>query len=115
MENGATINIKAMSVNQAWKGRRFKTPEYNNYHLAVTLLLPKKIIVPEGLLRVYYEFGMSAASDLDNPVKAFTDIISQKYGFNDNRIMEAVIKKVVVPKGKEYIKFHIESLTDEKV
>jgi hypothetical protein len=29
---------------------------------------------------------MSMASDYDNPVKIFQDVLSKKYGFNDNRI-----------------------------
>jgi len=107
------VNIKPMSVNQAWKGRRFKTPEYKVYHTAVSLLLPKKIIVPEGLLRVTYEFGLSnAGADFDNPMKCLQDIISDKYKFNDNRIMEATVRKVIVKKGEEYIQFSIEKLVN---
>lgn len=109
------VNIKPLSINQAFKGRRFKTPEYKVYHTAVSLLLPKKIIVPEGLLRVTYEFGLSSnGADLDNPMKCLQDILSQKYGFNDNRIMEATVRKVIVKKGEEYIQFSIESLGNKQ-
>lgn len=105
------INIKPLSVNECWKGRRFKTPEYKNYCMAVSLLLPKKIIVPEGLFKVYYEFGLSNnGADVDNLIKPAQDIIAAKYKFNDNRVMEANVKKVIVPKGNEYISFKIESL-----
>ena len=107
--NEVRVNIKPLSVNQVWKGRRFKTPEYKVYSTAVSLLIPKKIIVPEGLLRVYYEFGLSSnGGDWDNGVKPLQDIISAKYGFNDNRIMEATVRKVIVKKGQEYISFKIE-------
>jgi hypothetical protein len=105
-----TINIKPMSVNGAWAGKRFKTPQYKKYTEAVSLLLPNDLVVPEGLLRVYYEFGMSTNSDFDNPVKLITDILQKKYGFNDRNIMDATIKKVIVKKGQEFIKFRIESL-----
>ena len=101
------VDIRPLSVNRAWQGKRFKTPEYKAYHTAVTLMLPK-MVIPAGPLRVEYEFGFSnQASDLDNPVKCFTDILQKKYGFNDSRIMAMSIVKTIVPKGKEYIKFEI--------
>ena len=107
------IFIKPLSVNDAFKGRRFKTAKYDVYCSAVTLLLPHNLIIPTGLLKVVYEFGLSSAGgDFDNPTKVFQDIIAVKYGFNDNRIMEATIKKVIVKKGHEYIFFRIESLTN---
>lgn len=108
---GGTIYIKPLSTNKAWRGRRIKTDEHNSYCDAVTMLLPKSITIPDGFLKISYEFGFSSnGADLDNPLKSMTDIISKKYGFNDNRIMIATIKKVIVKKGKEYIKFNIESL-----
>ena len=108
------INIKPLSVNDCWRGRRFKTPEYKQYALAVTLMLPKKIIIPDGLLVAYYEFGVSSmGGDWDNPVKPFQDILSKKYKFNDNRIRRGVVDLVLVPKGKEYLKFRFESLAEE--
>jgi Holliday junction resolvase RusA-like endonuclease len=104
------IKIKPMSVNVAWRGTRYKTPQYNKYQREVLSILPDDLIVPEGLLKVYYEFGMSKSSDLDNPVKPLQDILQKKYNFNDSRIMEAYIKKVIVKKGQEYITFRFESL-----
>lgn len=110
-KSGGKIFIKPLSTNKAWKGRRFKTDEHNKYCEAVSFLLPKNIIVPEGLLKVEYEFGLSSrGSDFDNAIKSFTDILSKKYGFNDNRIMIAVIRKAIVEKGKEYIYFSIDKL-----
>jgi len=106
-----TIFIKPLSTNKAWKGRRSKTDEHKNYCVAVSCLLPKGLVIPDGLLKAYYEFGLSSrGADYDNNVKSLQDIISKKYGFNDNRIMEANIKKVIVPKGKEYITFKFEKL-----
>lgn len=108
---GGTIYIKPLSTNKAWKGRRIKTDEHNSYCDAVTMLLPKSITIPDGFLKISYEFGFSSnGADLDNPVKSLTDILSKKYGFNDNRIMIATIKKVIVKKGKEYIRFNISAL-----
>jgi Holliday junction resolvase RusA-like endonuclease len=108
------INIKPLSVNLAWQGKRFKTPHYNSFEAATLLSLPKRIEIPEGPLRVIYEFGLSNASaDYDNPIKTFQDVLQKKYGFNDKNIMLAVIKKVIVKKGSEYIKFGIWAYEEE--
>jgi len=102
------LKIKPMSVNDAWQGRRFKSDEYKAYKEHVLLLLPN-LTIPEGPLSIYLEWGFSsAASDFDNPIKPFVDILQKKYGFNDNRIVEAHIKKTKVKKGAEYIIFNLE-------
>jgi len=109
--NGYGIKIKPLSVNDAWKGRRFKTDNYKAYEQAVVLLLPPNLEVPEGELSIYLEWGFSnAASDWDNPIKPFQDILQKKYGFNDNRVFDARVKKVKVSKGAEYIIFNITAL-----
>jgi len=110
--NGYGIKIKPLSVNKAWKGRRFKTDTYKKYERDVILLLPK-IEVPEGKLCVHLEFGFSnKQSDADNPVKLFIDILQKKYGFNDNKIYSYVINKADTVKGAEYIMFNITALNE---
>ena len=102
------IKIKPLSVNDAYRGRRFKTPGYKSYDTALTLMLPKSLVIPNGKLSIVFEFGLSSdGGDWDGPVKATQDIISRKYKFNDNRIVKATVVKTIVPKGKEYIKFEI--------
>ena len=101
------INIKPLSVNLAWQGKRYKTIEYKVYERMIMYDLPK-LEIPEGNLRLELEFGLSNANaDLDNPVKPFLDILQKKYGFNDSRIYEATIRKKIVPKTKEYTRFLI--------
>ena len=102
------INIKPLSVNQAWKGRRFKTDAYKNYEKAVLLSLPK-LEVPEGSINIDLVFGLSSKNaDIDNPVKCFIDCLQKKYGFNDRNIYYMTIQKFDVAKGDEYIDFSIE-------
>ena len=48
---------------------------------------------------------------LKTRIKNFVDILSKKYHFNDSLIYRGIIEKVIVPKGKEYIKFEIKTLT----
>jgi len=102
-----------MSVNDAWQGRRFKTPEYKKYEKIVLLMLPKKV-VPKGKYKVLYEFGFSSqASDIDNPIKLIGDILQKKYKFNDKDIYEMQILKKIVPKGKEYFSFEIINIENQ--
>jgi len=104
------ISVKPLSVNEAWRGRRFKTSAYNNYTRTCFYLLPK-IKIPDPPYSVYFEFGFSTkASDFDNPIKPFCDIIQLKYKINDKDIYEARIVKKIVSKGNEYIIFNIDTL-----
>ena len=104
------INIKPLSVNEAWKGRRFRTDQYKAYQQHCSLILPRKIDVPEGKLKLTLIFGLSnMGADYDNPIKPFQDIISAKYGFNDNRIYAGYQEKVKVDKGSEFIAFKLEA------
>lgn len=99
--------VKPLSVNEAWKGKRFKSSKYKIYENNMLFLLPK-IALPAPPFKINLVFGLSnMASDFDNPVKPFVDILQKKYGFNDFQIMEANIKKQVVQKGKEFIGFEI--------
>jgi hypothetical protein len=103
------LNVKPMSVNEAWQGKRFKTVEYKAYEFAIWSRLPKAIEIPEtGDLQLHLVWGFSSASsDFDNPVKPFVDILQKRYKFNDKRIKRAFIDVENVPKGAEFIKFAI--------
>ena len=108
------IDLKPLSVNQAWKGRRFKTDRYKAYIRSCRALLPK-IEVPQGCkLQIHFVFGFSSAgSDWDNPIKPLQDIMQDLYGFNDSRIYRGITDKVLVKKGSEFIEFSITPLEDK--
>lgn len=113
-ETGGKVYIKPISVNEAWKGQRFKTDIYKDYDLALSFLLPKSIVIPDGKLTINFEWGLSNdASDWDGPVKQTQDIIARRYQFDDKRIMRGIAEKVIVPKGQEYISFTIEKYTSK--
>jgi len=96
-----------MSVNKAWRGRRFKTDIYKVFEQEVYYSLPP-LTIPDGKLEVYYKFGVSnKLSDWDNPIKQFQDVLTKKYGFDDRQIHRGIVEKEVVEKGKEFIEFNI--------
>ena len=104
-----TIKIKPLSVNKAWRGRRFKTPEYNKYQRELLALLPD-IELPPSPYTLRLRFGFSSkSSDIDNPVKLKIDILQKRYGFNDKLIYRLIVDREHVKKGNEYIHFEIES------
>lgn len=101
------IKIKPLSVNDCWQGRRFKTNDYKSYEQELYYLLPE-MEIPDGKLTLKLEFGVSSkASDIDNLVKPFQDIIQKRYNFNDKMIYRLEVDKIVVKKGEEFIKFEI--------
>jgi len=108
------LKIKPVSVNQCWKGRRFKTDIYKGFENELYYRLPKGLLKSDKL-RVKIEFGFSNKSaDFDNPIKPFMDILQKKYeDFDDKQIYEAHIRKVIVSKGSEYIKFMFEILDNQ--
>lgn len=104
------INIKPLSVNKAWGGRTFKSSFYKKYEKQVPLLL-KAMKIPEGKLQVHYRFGMSStASDWDNPIKPFQDVLFRFLGVNDSKIYRAVVDKIKTKRGEEFIEFEITKL-----
>lgn len=101
------VNIKPLSVNQAWQGRRYRTDTYKKWRNALVMMLPN-IEVPDGYLELYVKYGFSSSnSDLDNPTKCFQDGLSERYGFNDKMISRVVLERDKVKRGEEYIEFEI--------
>ena len=109
------LKIKALSVNKAWKGRRFKTDDYKMYERAMNCTLPK-MQIPTGLLKLTIKFGFySKAADIDNGLKTFIDCLQKKYDFNDNKIKSLVVDvDNNVKIGGDYIEFKIEALDHAK-
>jgi Holliday junction resolvase RusA-like endonuclease len=103
------IQIKPLSVNEAFQGRRFKTDKYKQW-IENSIIQLKQIKIPEiQKLTLIVTFGVSnSAADIDNPLKPLLDLIQKKYGINDNRFYKLEVTKEIVKKGKEFIKFDIQ-------
>lgn len=104
-----TIQIKPLSVNECFKGRRFRTTKYDIFIRNMLSLLPLKLDIPdETNIKLAIEFGFSSkASDIDNCCKSFIDCLVKKYKVDDRFIYEMHVFKSIVKKGEEYIKFKI--------
>lgn len=116
MESTRIIHIKPLSVNKCWQGKRFKTPTYKAYEKQVMELLPSDVAIPDGKLTLYIKWGLSSRlSDWDNPVKPFQDILQKHYEFNDRYIYLAIVEKIDVPRGEEFIEFKIKGYSEDDV
>jgi len=101
------VDIKSLSVNDAWKGRRFRSDKYKAYKRELLLKL-KPLKIPEGEIYLKVTVGFSSkGSDLDNILKPLQDILSEYYGFNDNKIYVLHVVKEIVKKGDDFIDFEI--------
>ncbi len=108
---GTRVDIKPLSVNAAWQGKRFKTPKYNAFQKEMLLTLPKLKQDFTGELKVSIHYGFSSKlSDIDNPCKLVLDCLVKKYGFDDRQIYELVQTKEIVKKGQEFIEFKVSKI-----
>lgn len=103
------LNIKPLSVNEAFNGQRTRSKKYDSFIKSMMLLLPKSIDIPDAEnIKLAIEFGFSSkASDIDNCCKSFIDCLVNKYRVDDRHVYELHVFKSIVKKGSEYIKFRI--------
>lgn len=92
------IECSPLTVNQAWRGRRYKTSAYDKYEVEVSALLPHDIknSAFEGLVEITYRFYLKhhATTDYDNLLKPLQDILCKNGVLKDDRfIYRAVIEK----------------------
>lgn len=107
------INIKPLSVNECWQGRRFKTKEYKQYEKDLLLMLPNiKLKIQRVSIDIIFGFSNSLC-DIDNPLKPFLDVLQKKYSINDRDIYKLNVTKEVISKGNEFIKYEIKELNGE--
>jgi Holliday junction resolvase RusA-like endonuclease len=96
------VPIKPLSVNEAYRGRRFDTPKKKQFVKDSGFFLPN-LTIPSGPLSVTFVFGFSnKGQDIDGPIKPCLDILQKRYDFNDNRVYDIKATKVIVPKGQEF-------------
>lgn len=93
------INIKPLSVNAAWQGRRFKSKAYKEFEEeALWILSSITIEKVSGLVEMDYEFHLKPTQfshcDIGNFEKPLTDIIVKAGLIDDDRyIMRTTLSK----------------------
>jgi len=93
---GTLIEAKALSVNECWLGRKFKTLRYIAYEKEILALLPRREKIT-GDFALYILFGLEHLykPDLDNFAKPLIDIMQKKGYFEDDRyLMQLTLAKI---------------------
>ena len=103
------IDAKPLTVNRAWKGRRYKTPAYKTYERELFYLLKQhKLKKVEGWVEVKYILYLKhyRISDLGNFEKPLSDILVKAGLIDDDRfIWKMTLEKF--KSDKDYIRIII--------
>ena len=85
------IKARALTVNKAWQGRRFKTKEYESFEKEVMYQLPKMQV--KGEVEMSYKFRLKnyAITDVSNLLKCLEDIIVKAGLIEDDRKVVKII------------------------
>lgn len=80
------IDIKPISVNAAFQGKRFKTKDCKEYEASLWYRLPKKPMLT-GDVEIWFDFFLVnyAKTDISNLVKVTEDILVKKKYIEDDR------------------------------
>ncbi|MDY0143726.1 MAG: RusA family crossover junction endodeoxyribonuclease [Bacteroidales bacterium] len=103
----ATIPIRALSINEAFQGRRFKTKDCKDFCEDFLRVAPRMQIL-RGIVEVEYKFHIvnHKLADYDNMIKITQDLLVEKnlgYIEDDRKIYKATIYKIPCEKGRERI------------
>jgi Holliday junction resolvase RusA-like endonuclease len=109
MEN-MKIEIKPISINTCWQGRRFMTPAYKQWITDMLFLLPKwKTITGNTRIIITLNLKSTVRGDIDNFLKPIIDCLVKKGLIEDDRYIQRL--NVVKRKSKvENIEIEIEEL-----
>ena len=89
------IDIKPISVNAAFQGKRFKTKDCKAYEQALWYKLPRKPMLT-GEVEIWFDFFLVnyAKTDISNLVKVTEDIlVKKKYIQDDRKIVKMHLSK----------------------
>ncbi len=105
------LNIKPLSSNVAWQGRRFSTKAKTQFENAMHLLLPTTKVCGLPYYRMAYDFFLVnfSRTDIDNLVKTSQDCLVRRGIISDDRlIVDARIRKF--PAKTDRIEIEIEGI-----
>ena len=108
------LEVKPLSVNAAYRGRRFRSSEYQDFKKQMEMALKQNPIkIPNSkYLKIFFDFGLSNnAADWDGPIKTAQDCLFEHIGLNDKVIRAGEVVTTMVDVGNEYIWVRLEPYT----
>ncbi len=91
-----TLHVKPLTINRAWRGRHFSTPEKTAFETRLHYLLPKASVVGKPFYRIEYDLHLVnfSAMDWDNCCKVLQDCLVKKGIISDDsKIVDARVRK----------------------
>ncbi|KKM27055.1 hypothetical protein LCGC14_1578590 [marine sediment metagenome] len=94
--------IKPISINAAYQGRRFKTPNCLSYEQELAYALPKMpMIEGDVIVSIHFYLVNYATTDVSNLVKILEDMLVKRGLIEDDRkVVELHLKKTKAKKHK---------------
>ena len=108
------LDIKPISINKAFRGRRFKTQECNDYEDDFMKIAPRQKMI-EGIVEIEYKFYTKnhKMADIDNMIKVTQDLLVKCHYIEDDRkIYKLIVYKI--PSDRDYMEIEIKKLTNNK-
>ena len=101
------LKVKPLTVNQAWKGRRYTSDDYKAYIAECLYKLPK-ITVEAKRYEIIFRFYLihHATTDYDNLIKPIQDILVKKGILPDDRFIYKASQEKI-PSNTDYIEIEL--------
>lgn len=96
------LNLEPLSINQAFQGRRFKTPKYNKW-IKSGLWLLKPLKRQEKPYRIDVELYVGSLFDIDNALKPLFDLLKKGNIIEDDRYIEVLTIRKIISKEHKFI------------
>lgn len=96
MKSLVLIEVKPISVNECWQGRRYKTEKYKDWREEAYFCTRHSLKKPVGLCNLEIAFYVpSLGMDLDNMIKPVLDSLQDSQVLkNDKLVMRIVAEKI---------------------
>ena len=113
-----TLNLKPVSTNKIWQGKRWMSKEGAQFKKdCITLLRAKQVKLKpleQGDMSIHFRFGLSRDMDTSNCIKLVEDCIALALGVDDIRFRGMTATKERVEKGHEFIAVEITDYLDQQ-
>ena len=112
------LEVNPLSVNRAWKGRKFKTPIYKAFEVDVCKMLSVNDQDPiDGEVFVKYIFHIHnyGNTDTSNMEKTLSDMLVKRGYLKDDRYIRAIYMRKERADGPEWIDIRIIPYTGQDI
>lgn len=110
------LEVQPLSINKAFQGRRFKSPDYKRFEIDVCTCLPfstKDTTKEEVFVRYIFYIKNYGNADTFNMEKTLSDMLVKRGYIADDRYIRAGYVRKERVASLEYIEINIEPYTGQ--